>query len=64
MPPTDFSTPDPNDAQTRLARNNRLAQFVSGNSDDITDAYLETLPSGRTRWVVVYRDGTKDQVPN
>lgn len=60
----DFSEPDPNDRNARLARNNRLSVELAANDRDITDIYLETLPSGKTRWWIVYRDGTKDPLSN
>ncbi|TAJ13997.1 MAG: hypothetical protein EPO68_12905 [Planctomycetota bacterium] len=58
MPPTNFQTPNPNDATTRRDRNMRLSAHLTSNSDDITDVFLETLPSGKTRWKIVHRDGT------
>lgn len=60
MPPPDFTKPDPNDAATRRVRNQRLAQYLDPNSDDVTEVYLETLSTGGTRWRIVFRDGTTD----
>lgn len=58
MAPSSFVTPDPNGASDRAARNLKLSNHLAANSKDITDIYLETLPSGATRWKVVHRDGS------
>ena len=61
---SDFRTPDPNDVKAIRARNNRLAARLADKSDDIIEIYLETLPSGRTKWCIVLRDGRRQEVIN
>jgi hypothetical protein len=60
----DFTTPIPNDTDTIRSRNSNLSVRLAGRSDDITDVYLETMPSGSTRWRIVYRSGDTDTLTN
>jgi hypothetical protein len=59
-----FTKPDPNDRGARRDRNANLSAILAPMDEDIVEIFLETLPSGRTRWCIVYRDGTTDSFPN
>lgn len=59
-----FSRPAPNTAANRLCRNGNLANILIGNSDDIREIYLVTLPNDTTRWHIVKANGNIEVASN